>query len=82
MKMLRSLLFNMYSMMRSRSNVATSDRQYTSTVQTVMYILKNEGVSSLWKGFGAYFARGGGHTIFMFIFLEQYRKLVENAYKD
>jgi solute carrier family 25 oxoglutarate transporter 11 len=48
---------------------------YKSTLQTLGLIFKNEGLGSLWKGFTAYFARGGGHTIFMFIFLEQYRKM-------
>jgi solute carrier family 25 oxoglutarate transporter 11 len=54
--------------------------QYKSTIQTMGYIAKNEGVASLWKGFGAYFTRSGGHTIFMFLFLEQYRSLVTKFY--
>jgi hypothetical protein len=27
------------------------------------------------QGFGAYFLRGGGHTVFMFLFYEQYKAL-------
>lgn len=54
---------------------------YQTTPQTLALIVKNEGVASLWKGFTAYFLRGGGHTIFMFLFLEQYRLLVSNYYK-
>ena len=37
-----------------------------------------EGVASLWRGFGPYFLRGGGHTVGMFLFLEQYTTLVKN----
>ena len=40
-----------------------------------MKIAKEEGVVRLWKGFGAYFLRGGGHTVFMFLFYEQYKKM-------
>lgn len=39
-----------------------------------------DGVASLWRGFPAYFARGGGHTILMFLFVEQYRKMVNEYY--
>ena len=55
---------------------------YTSTLQTMAGIAREEGLSSLWKGFTAYFARGGGHTIGMFIFLEKYRVLVEQYYAN
>lgn len=32
------------------------------------------------QGFGAYFLRGGGHTVFMFLFYEQYKKLARKFY--
>ena len=54
---------------------------YTSIPQTCMKIASENGVASLWKGFGPYFLRGGGHTIFMFLFLEQYRKLWKNRFQ-
>jgi len=48
---------------------------YTSIPQTLVKIPTQEGVLALWKGFPPYFARGGGHTIGMFVFVEQYRAL-------
>lgn len=32
------------------------------------------------QGFGAYFLRGGGHTVFMFLFYEQYKALARKMY--
>jgi hypothetical protein len=47
-----------------------------------MYIFKalgkiatEEGLTTLWNGYGPYFARSGGHTVMMYIFIEQYRSL-------
>lgn len=37
--------------------------KYRSTVQTLSYVVKAEGISSLWKGFTPYFARSGTHTV-------------------
>jgi solute carrier family 25 oxoglutarate transporter 11 len=39
-----------------------------------------EGVRSLWNGFTPYFVRCGGHTVFMFLFMEQYRKVANHLY--
>jgi hypothetical protein len=55
-----------------------SPLEYRSTVQTLMKIAQNEGVGRLWKGFGAYLVRGGGHTVAMFLFYEQYKKLARS----
>ncbi len=54
---------------------------YRSTGQTLLQIATTEGVGNLWKGFGAYFLRGGGHTVFMFLFYEQYKKLARSFYQ-
>jgi solute carrier family 25 oxoglutarate transporter 11 len=35
---------------------------------------------SLFNGFGPYFARSGGHTVFMFLFMEQYVKIANSVY--
>eukprot|EP01029_Cantina_marsupialis_P030288 TRINITY_DN8131_c0_g1_i1.p1 TRINITY_DN8131_c0_g1~~TRINITY_DN8131_c0_g1_i1.p1 ORF type:complete len:306 (+),score=83.23 TRINITY_DN8131_c0_g1_i1:261-1178(+) len=48
---------------------------YRSIPQTLGMIAKQEGPTALWRGFSSYFARSGGHTVFMFLCLEQYRKL-------
>lgn len=53
---------------------------YTSTAQTMVSIVKNEGLASMWKGFLPYFGRCGGHTVTMFIFVEQYKRLAQWYY--
>uniref|UniRef100_A0A7S4E1E5 Mitochondrial 2-oxoglutarate/malate carrier protein n=1 Tax=Lotharella globosa TaxID=91324 RepID=A0A7S4E1E5_9EUKA len=53
---------------------------YTSVFQALYKIPQQEGILALWKGFGPYFARGGGHTVGMFIFAEQYKTIVKNMY--
>jgi solute carrier family 25 (mitochondrial oxoglutarate transporter), member 11 len=55
--------------------------KYTSVGNALLKIPRNEGLFALWKGFPAYFARGGGHTIFMFLFVEKYRSFVNHLYK-
>jgi len=54
---------------------------YTSTAQTMSHIIRNEGPKSMWKGFLPYFGRCGGHTVTMFVFVEQYKRLVNWYYK-
>jgi len=41
--------------------------EYTSTGQTILKIARDEGPLRLWKGFSAYFLRGGGHTVAMLL---------------
>lgn len=53
--------------------------EYRSTGQTLMRIVREEGVLRLWKGFSAYFVRGGGHTVAMLLFYEQYKKAARAA---
>lgn len=54
---------------------ATGEKTYKNLVHTAYKMVKNEGVLSLWKGLGPWYIRGGGHTIFLFIFLEEYQKI-------
>jgi len=53
---------------------------YRGIVHAMTSIPQKEGIRALWKGFLPYYARGGGHTIFMFLFLEQYRNLFKKMY--
>ena len=46
---------------------------YTSTVQTVTAVARAEGVLALWNGFLPYYGRCGGHTVTMFIAVDQLR---------
>jgi solute carrier family 25 oxoglutarate transporter 11 len=53
----------------------TKQLQYRTTVQTLTSIAKNEGVLTLWRGFPPYYLRCGGHTVTMFVFVEELRKM-------
>jgi solute carrier family 25 oxoglutarate transporter 11 len=53
---------------------------YRGVTHALTVIPRKEGIMALWKGFLPYYARGGGHTIFMFLCLEQYRKLFKKIY--
>lgn len=66
--------------MQNQLALADGSLKYTSIVDALLKIPRQEGLFALWKGFPAYFARGGGHTVFMFIFVEKYRALVKNFY--
>lgn len=49
---------------------------YRSLVHTVAKVGRQEGVLSLWRGFMPYFSRCAGHTVIMFLVLEQVKKLI------
>ena len=52
---------------------------YRKTIQTITTIARAEGALALWSGFIPYYGRCGGHTVSMFIFVEQLRKLYRKA---
>lgn len=58
---------------------ATGKLPYTSTLQTIRSVAASGGPLTLWAGFVPYYGRCGGHTVAMFLFVEQlrdmYRKL-------
>eukprot|EP00924_Labyrinthula_sp_SR-Ha-C_P005920 snap_masked-scaffold_14-processed-gene-9.30-mRNA-1 protein AED:0.02 eAED:0.02 QI:0/0/0/1/1/1/2/0/288 len=64
----------------AKTRMQADRNKYTSMVQTIKIIVEKEGLRSLWNGFIPYFSRCGGHTVFMFLFLEQYRKLADKYY--
>jgi solute carrier family 25 oxoglutarate transporter 11 len=53
---------------------------YKNLFQTVGKVLSQEGAFALWKGFLPYFMRSGGHTVGMFLFLEQYRAMANKVF--
>ncbi|CAM9696165.1 unnamed protein product [Ectocarpus sp. 13 AM-2016] len=68
---------------RMQSQAASTDGKplkYTSTLQTLSHVAKSEGFFSLWKGFTPYFLRSGTHTVLMFMFKEEYTRLVGAYY--
>jgi len=52
---------------------------YRGMIDALTKIPAKEGALALWKGFPPYFLRSGGHTIFMFLFKEQYNKMYNQA---
>jgi len=58
---------------------ATGKMPYSGTFDALRQIATKEGVLALWKGFPPYFLRSGGHTVFMFLFKEQYTKMYKQA---
>jgi len=51
---------------------------YSSTVQTLTSVSKTEGAAALFNGFFPYFLRCGGHTVLMFLAVEELQK----AYRE
>jgi solute carrier family 25 oxoglutarate transporter 11 len=48
---------------------------FRGTFQTISHVVRQTGVASLWSGFLPYYVRCGGHTVVMFIAIEQLRTL-------
>mmetsp|Transcript_25187 Transcript_25187/g.62358 ORF Transcript_25187/g.62358 Transcript_25187/m.62358 type:complete len:306 (-) Transcript_25187:619-1536(-) len=65
--------------MQNQKTPAGEIPQYRNIFQTMWRIGSLEGPLSLWKGFWPYFGRGGGHSIFMFLWLEQLKLLAHRA---
>lgn len=51
----------------------TGKLPYTSTMQLLQNVTKNEGFLALYNGFLPYYVRCGGHTVFMFIAVQMLR---------
>lgn len=55
----------------------TGAKPYPNMPVTLFKMIRDEGPLSWWKGLGPWYIRGGGHTIFLFLFLEEYKKLYQ-----
>ncbi len=51
---------------------------YKSTLQTIKTVGTKEGYLALYNGFLPYYARCGGHTVSMFIFVQ----IMRDAYRE
>jgi len=58
-----------------RPDPTTGILPYRSIFQTMSSMAKAEGVLSLWNGFAPYYLRCGGHTVVMFMAIEQLKDL-------
>jgi solute carrier family 25 oxoglutarate transporter 11 len=54
---------------------------YRTTIQTITTVAKVDGTLALWSGFWPYYGRCGGHTVSMFLIVEQLRALYETLKK-
>ena len=52
---------------------------YKTTLQSMKRIIQTEGFLSFYSGYLAYYGRCGGHTVLMFIAVEQLRKMYRNV---
>mmetsp|Transcript_43905 Transcript_43905/g.171593 ORF Transcript_43905/g.171593 Transcript_43905/m.171593 type:complete len:305 (-) Transcript_43905:1199-2113(-) len=58
----------------------TGELMYRATGQTIRTIASKEGVLALWSGFLPYYGRCGGHTVSMFIFVEELRRIYKSLW--
>jgi len=64
-----------------KPDAKTGKLPYTGTFQTIGAVSKAGGVSSLWSGFLPYYGRCGGHTVAMFIAVDQLRLMYKKHYQ-
>ena len=58
----------------------TKEMPYRGTFQTIGKVAAADGVLSLWWGFLPYYGRCGGHTVTMFIFVDQIRSAYRKTF--
>ena len=54
----------------------TGKLPYRNMAHAILKVSREEGIISLWKGFTPYFSRCAGHTVAMFLVLEQVKKVL------
>lgn len=67
-------------MANQRPDAKTGELLYKSTLQTVRAVSAKEGFLSLYNGYLPYYGRCGGHTVFMFIFVQLLRENYEKQF--
>lgn len=61
--------------MAFQKTLADGSLQYTGTLRTIASVARVDGMMALWGGFLPYYIRCGGHTVAMFVVVEQLRKV-------
>jgi len=56
---------------------ANGNKPYPNLPVTWYKMITKEGPLSLWKGLFPWYIRGGGHTIFLLLFLDQYKAMYQ-----
>jgi len=67
-------------MQQQQPDPVTGKKPYPNMAVTIGKMVTQEGPLALWKGLGPWYIRGGGHTIFLFIFLEEYKKMYQKYF--
>jgi solute carrier family 25 oxoglutarate transporter 11 len=67
-------------MQQQKPDPETGKKPYPNMPVTIMKMVKNEGPLALWKGLLPWYIRGGGHTIFLFIILEEYKRMYQASF--
>lgn len=65
-------------MQQQKPDPVTGEKPYPNMGVTIAKMVRKEGFLSLWKGLLPWYIRGGGHTIFLFLFLEEYKKIYQS----
>jgi len=60
-------------MASQKKDIKTGKLPYPSTMKTLLYISRTEGMRALYNGFLPYYARCGGHTVSMFMIIQMLR---------
>jgi solute carrier family 25 oxoglutarate transporter 11 len=56
-----------------KPDIITGELPYRTIIQTCSLIARTEGTWALWRGFLPYYGRCGGHTVLMFMCVDQLR---------
>lgn len=66
-------------MASQKPDPSTGKMLYNSTLQTIRTVSQREGFFALYNGFLPYYGRCGGHTVFMFIFVQMLRDAITST---
>jgi len=69
-------------MQQQKVDPVTGAKPYPNLPMTIAKMVKTEGPLSLWKGFFPWYIRGGGHTILLLVFLEEYKKIYHACFNS
>ncbi len=63
--------------MQNQLTVPGQPLKYRNMLQSLVHIVKNEGLFALWAGFTPFYVRTGLHVILLFVFMEQIKQQLQ-----
>jgi len=69
-------------MQQQKPDPVTGKKPYPNMGVTIGKLVAQEGPLALWKGLGPWYIRGGGHTVLLFLFLEEYKKVYQKYFNS